>query len=150
MKHLFGLIFSFKLRELFFLPTNDTWVQMFRSLFVGGLSFLVDSTVLFVIEGLGVHYLVSAGAAFIFGLAVNFMLSRRFVFAESSATAKGAGEFFAFAVIGVIGLAFTELLMYLFTDIWGLYFMLSKAVAAIIVLLWNFSARKLFLYRSSD
>ena len=38
--------------------------------------------------------------------------------------------------------------MYVLTEIAGIYFMLSKVVAAAIVLIWNFVARKLVLYRN--
>ena len=41
----------------------------------------------------------------------------------------------------------TEGLMWLFTEKLNWYYMISKAVAAIIVLFWNFFAKKLLLYR---
>jgi len=93
------------------------------------------------------HYLTAAAVAFIFGLVFNYILSKKFVFTKAAANAKA--EFPTFAVIGVIGLAFTELLMYLFTGVLGFYVLVSKAIAAVIVLFWNFSARKLILYRNS-
>ena len=37
--------------------------------------------------------------------------------------------------------------MWLFTEKLNWYYMISKAVAAIIVLFWNFFAKKLLLYR---
>ena len=147
MKHLFSLIFSRQFDKLFLSPTNNTWVQMFRSLFVGGLSFLVDSAVLTILESFGIHYLAAAAAAFIFGLVFNFMLTKRFIFTQGAENTKA--EFPAFALIGIVGLAFTELLMYLFTGLFGFYVLISKAIAAVIVLFWNFSARKLLLYRNS-
>ena len=41
----------------------------------------------------------------------------------------------------------TEGLMWVFTEKLNWYYMISKAVAAIIVLFWNFFAKKLLLYR---
>ena len=49
-------------------------------------------------------------------------------------------------MISLIGLGLTELLMWLFTDGLGLFYLVSKAIAAVIVLLWNFFAKKL-MYR---
>jgi hypothetical protein len=37
--------------------------------------------------------------------------------------------------------------MYVLTDIAGFYFMFSKAMSAAVVLIWNFTARKMLLYR---
>lgn len=39
------------------------------------------------------------------------------------------------------------MLMYLLTDLCHLYFMLSKIIATFIVLVWNYLARKILLYR---
>ena len=55
-------------------------------------------------------------------------------------------EFMVFVIISLIGLGLTELLMWVFTDGLGLFYLLSKAIAAVIVLLWNFFAKK-FMYR---
>ena len=51
-----------------------------------------------------------------------------------------------YGIIGMIGHLITEGLMYLFTDVFGLYFLISKIIAAAIVLVWNFAARKVVLY----
>ena len=48
--------------------------------------------------------------------------------------------------VGIIGLGLTEGLMWFFTDLVGLHYMLSKLVTAALVLLWNFIARKIILF----
>lgn len=146
MKQLIQLFFKGEWNKLIFEPTNDIWAQFFRSLFVGGMAFLVDAFSLFVIEKMGAHYLVATAFGFLFGLLFNFWLSKRVVFAKAKPKIRGLGEFSVFALVGIIGLALTEILMYVFTDIVGFYFMLSKIVAAGIVLFWNFGARKILLY----
>lgn len=40
--------------------------------------------------------------------------------------------------------------MYVLTEIAGLYFMVSKVIATIIVLVWNFVARKLLCIEKID
>ena len=56
-------------------------------------------------------------------------------------------EFTIFALTGVVGLGFTELLMWFFTGPLHLFYLVSKLIAAFIVVIWNFSARKVLLYR---
>ena len=92
-----------------------------------------------------VNYLISVIFAFVIGLAVNYGLSKLLVFENSSV--NGKIEFLVYGIIGVIGLGFTEIIMYVLTEIAGLYFMVSKVIATIIVLVWNFVARKITLYR---
>ena len=72
-------------------------------------------------------------------------LLKLLVFENSSV--NGKIEFLVYGIIGVIGLGFTEIIMYVLTEIAGLYFMVSKVIATIIVLVWNFVARKITLYR---
>lgn len=133
-----------KLKQIFIGESDSTVIQFIRYIFVGGAAFAADAGSLWLIS-LFAHYLIAAAAAFIIGLTVNFALSKMFVFTDD--THNKAAEFTVYGIIGVVGLGLTELLMYLFTEKLGLYFMLSKIITAAIVLIWNFAARKIILYR---
>lgn len=134
-------------KSLFIENSNSSLIQSLRYVFVGGGAFLVDSLLLYILTKFGLHYLISASLAFLFGLTVNFFLSKKFIFTKASQITTPLGEFFAYGLIGVIGLALTELFMFLFTSVIGFYFMISKISSSVIILGWNFFARKLFLYR---
>lgn len=145
MKELFDYIFKLDFKNLFITKSSNTFIQFFRYIFVGGVAFLADGGSLFLITTIGVNYLISVIFAFAIGLAVNYGLSKLLVFENSSV--NGKIEFLVYGIIGVIGLGFTEIIMYVLTEIAGLYFMVSKVIATIIVLVWNFVARKITLYR---
>jgi putative flippase GtrA len=145
MKELFDYIFKLDFKNLFITKSSNTFIQFFRYIFVGGVAFLADGGSLFLITTIGVNYLISVIFAFVIGLAVNYGLSKLLVFENSSV--NGKIEFLVYGIIGVIGLGFTEIIMYVLTEIAGLYFMVSKVIATIIVLVWNFVARKITLYR---
>ena len=145
MKELFDYIFKLDFKSLFITKSNNTFIQFFRYIFVGGVAFLADGGSLFLITTIGVNYLISVIFAFVIGLAVNYGLSKLLVFENSSV--NGKIEFLVYGIIGVIGLGFTEIIMYVLTEIAGLYFMVSKVISTIIVLVWNFVARKITLYR---
>lgn len=120
--------------------------QLVRYAFVGGAAFIADAGSLWLIyDKLNIHYLIAAVAAFIIGLAVNYILSKLFVFRQKKK--NKIAEFLVYCIIGVIGLGLTELLLYLFTELAGFHVLISKAVSALIVLIWNFAARKVILYR---
>jgi len=55
-------------------------------------------------------------------------------------------EFLAYAAIGVAGLGITLILMYVMTEWLRLHFMLSKVIATVLVLMWNFLARKMLYH----
>jgi putative flippase GtrA len=60
---------------------------------------------------------------------------------------KKVAEFTLFTLVGIAGVGINQLLMYLMVDGLDLNEMLSKMVAAILVLMWNFGARKLILFK---
>ena len=148
MKHFFELLKKMDLRGLFIEKNDDGFIQFFRYIFVGGASFIADSALLHIITEMGLHYLISGVISFIFGLTVNYLLSKLLVFQNRTSGVERTKEIIVFSVVAVIGLGLTELLMWLFTEKLLWYYMISKAIAAIIVLFWNYYAKKLLLYRN--
>jgi len=150
LKNFFILLRKLDFKAIFIEKTDDTFLQLFRYLFVGGVSFVVDSAALYVITEMGVHYLVSGALAFVLGLCANFALSKLLVFSQRNKGKEKVKEIFGFVLITVTGLGITELLMWLFTEKLSLYYMLSKIIAAVIVLFWNFIMKKTVLYKQKD
>ncbi len=135
-----------KIQSIFKGKTNNTLLQLFRYTFVGGFAFLVDiGTLYFLTEFFHIHYLVSAGIAFIFGLTTNYILSVLWVFNSRMAKNRWV-EFFLFALIGLVGLGFTELFLWILTDILLIYYLFSKIITTIFVYFWNFFVRKYMLF----
>jgi len=126
--------------------TDNTLFQLIRYTFVGGFAFIVDFGTLFLLtEYLYLHYLVSAAIAFILGLVTNYFLSIGWVFTRHTVSDKRI-EFIVFALIGLVGLGLNELFLWLFTDLAGMYYLISKILTAVLVYLWNFFVRKLILF----
>lgn len=147
LKKFFELLKKGDLKGLLVEPTEDSFLQFFRYIFVGGASFVADYVFLHIITEIGVHYILSGAISFTVGLCVNYVLSKLLVFSKKTTGTERAKEFSVFAIVAVFGLAITEGLMWLFTEKLGWYYMISKAVAAIIVLFWNFFMKKILLYR---
>ena len=153
MKELLTLIKKLDFKGLFFKKTDNVMIQFFRYCFVGGIATVVEGGALWLIqhfvfgEAGGVAVFIAQGIAFILGLIANFILSKLFVFQEKSEKTNAAGEFVAYGVIGVIGLAIKELLLWIFHRQIGWHYMLVWLVATVIVLIWNYAARKILLYR---
>jgi len=136
------------IKNLFLNPTANVAVQIFRSLFVSGIAFVADAGLLWFLSLTGLHYLICAVFGFLLGVIVNYVLSVKFVFSEKASVGK-AGEMAVYVIVGVIGLGLTVLFMWFFTEIIGLFFMVSRGIAAILVFAWNFTSRKILLYRGS-
>lgn len=132
--------------KLFVEPTENVILQLFRYGFVGGAAFVVDYATLFVLtNNVGVQYLWSAAIAFVLGLVANYLLSISWVFRNRGDLSRWQ-EFLFFAVIGVVGLGFNELIMYACTGLMHIHYMVSKLISTAIVFFWNFFARKYLLF----
>jgi putative flippase GtrA len=135
-----------KLEKIFVSETDNIFLQFIRYTIVGGGAFIVDFGLLYLLTHfLHLHYLLSATISFIAGLLVNYFFSTIWVFSKKTVKNKYF-EFLVFAIIGVIGLGFNDLFMWIFTDRCGVYYLLSKIITTIIVYFWNFFARKYILF----
>ncbi len=122
-------------------------VEFIRYTVAGCAALGVDLLVLLAgTELLGLHYLLSAAAGFAVGTAVSYAASIYWVF-EKRNVANRALEFQMFVLVGVVGLALTQGLMWSLTELAGWHYTHSKLFAAAAVYLWNFSARKLLLFK---
>ncbi len=151
MKELLGLIFKFDFKGLFIEKTDNGLIKFFRYCFVGGIAFVVDYAVFSIVclllgEG-EVVTAVATIAGFICGLIVNFLISKKFVFTEDANNVSKKGEFIWYTIIGIVGAGLNVLLMLLFTEwIMSMNRYIAKIIVALIVLVYNYVARKLILY----
>jgi len=127
--------------------SERTHVQLFRYGFVAAVAFAADfGSLAVLVSGFHVYYLVGAAIGFVLGLVVNYALSTIWVFSAYERRNRW-WEFGIFALTGLIGLGLTELFIWLLTDFLRVYYLWSKVITAFIVVIWNFSARKILLYR---
>ena len=150
-----------KIKELFSGETDNTFIQFFRYLFVGGFAFVVDyGTLTLLVEVFGFNAKLAAVVAFILGLIVNYILSTLWIF-KNSKIGNRLAEFAAFAVIGVIGLGINELIIWLFDDVIAprkpldfipedKYYLIGKLVSTAVVFIWDFAARKFIIFNKNS
>lgn len=113
---------------------------------VGGTCTLIDFVLLYLLTTKGgVHYLVSSSISFAIGVVVNWVLCTYWIF-DYHKVQRQSMEFMYYVLISAVGLGLNALLMWLFTDGFGLWFMVSKLIAAGITLFYNFFARKILLH----
>lgn len=120
---------------------KQTHAQLIRYAFVAAFGLVIDfGTVIFTKQVLNFHYLVAACCGFILGLIVTYVLSNKIVFGAPKGNTRRL--FLLFALIGIVGLGLLNLLMWIMTGGLGINYIVSKALATIVVFAWNFFARK--------
>jgi len=135
------------IRTLLWNKIDLTLLQLFRYTCVGGIAFLVDIFTLFVLtDFFGMYYLISAIIAFLVGLITNYSGSVLWVFSRRTLRSRYL-EFVSFSLIGLGGLALNEFFLWFFTEKIAIHYLLSKTISAFFVYLFNFTSRKVVLFR---
>lgn len=112
---------------------------------VGVIAFVIDyGVMIFLTEVFGVPYLISTTISFVVSVIFNYFASMRFVFKRKDDMSRRC-EFIIFIVLSVCGLGINDLLMWLMVDSLYIDYRLSKIVVTVVVAVWNFVTRKIFL-----
>ena len=78
---------------------------------------------------------------------INFLLAHRWVFQSEVPTTQSTHIYIAVLAISLVGLALSDLIVWLAISQWQMPFLISKILAAILGLVWNFGARKIWIYK---
>lgn len=129
--------------------------EFIRYTFIGGTAFCIDMLTLYLCKtqvffysgNIGIY--ISTALGFLAGLIFNYIFSLIFVFESAKDENKGRNlfSFFLFFIIGVIGLVLTEIGMYAGVNFFYLDYLVTKVIVAAIVLMWNYIARKVLIFR---
>ena len=112
---------------------------------VGVIAFVIDYGLLALLtEVFGVNYLVSATISFTVSVIFNYLASMRYVFTHKEDMSRRR-EFVIFVVLSVIGLLLNDLFMWLGTDIASIDYRITKIAVTVLVAVYNFVTRKVFL-----
>lgn len=124
-------------------------IQLFKFGIVGVIALLIDVGVLLILrEILHIDVLIASAVSFCVSVTANYILSMLFVF-ESKDNNK-TREFLIFVVLSVGGLLLNQLIMWLGTDIFAVYYMWVKIFALLFVPIYNFVTRKIFLEKKDN
>lgn len=119
--------------------------QFFRFSVIGVLSFGIDYGLLFVLTEFGdMHYLVSATCSFIAATVFNYIYSMKYVFSSREDMGR-TSQFTIFLILGLCGLGLNNLLLRWSVEYLYIHYMAAKIIATLIVSVYNFVTRKLFL-----
>lgn len=125
--------------------TEHLLVQIFRFGIVGVVATLIDFIFLYFFKELCQIQVVFANTlSFIISVIYNYWASLTFVFDVNPEKSKSK-NFIIFVVCSVIGLLLNDLIVWVVTDKLNVYYLISKVIATVFVMVFNFITRKKFL-----
>lgn len=134
------------IKKIFIGDTDDGIIQFIRYFFVGGIAAVVNIGLLFLLVDIfDINYILSNIIGFVFALLVNYGLSTMFVFTKDNSMSK-IFELVMYVIIGVLGLGFDTLILWVCTSKINIYYKISKIISTMLTFIWNFLAKKM-LYK---
>lgn len=99
----------------------------------------------FLTEVFKIPSLISAAISFTVSVIFNYISSVKWVFDVDKEKNSKTKDLVVFILLSIVGLGINELIMWFMDKEFGIYYMISKIVATIVVMCYNFITRKLFL-----
>lgn len=121
--------------------------KIIRYIISGGVTSASVFLLLFIlVHKLHVWYLVASIISFSIGIILSFSLQKFFTFRDNSKE-KINSQFAIFAVFNLVMLGVNTLLMYLFVDVFGFWYMYSQISITIITAFVNYLIFNRFIFR---
>jgi len=140
-------IFCYLQNLIGYLPYKKKVIrEFFKFAFVGGIGTIINVLLLYILtEKAGVYYLLSAIVSFLIAMTSNFILNKVWTFKENIRL-NAKKKYFQFALVSIIALIVNLFFLYLFTEIFGIYYLISQVLAIGIALIINFFGNKIWTF----
>lgn len=112
---------------------------------VGGTAAIVDLLCLYVlIERFHLHYLAANTCSFLIATTVNYFVGTFIMFESRNASKELMQVFF----VSLSALMLSNIIMYVGTTVFGIYYLLVKVVSQGIGFFWNYLGRTQYIYKN--
>jgi len=126
--------------------SNNEKVKLFFYLMVGGSAALIEWSLVYIFTKMcGINYLISTALAYFCSTVCHYFATNALVFESGKRYAKGK-EFSLVLFVSAIGLLLNVLLMRIFVGGFGIELIPGKILATVLVTVWNYLARKKWIY----
>ena len=122
-------------------------VQLALYLVVGGLSSVLDVGGFWLLLRIGVPVMAATVASFVAATVLNYVLSYTLAFTRGRYS-RGS-ELVRFWLVSLAGLTINTIGVWVLTRFFHLHPLLAKVAAVLLVLVWNFLGRRLFVFHKA-
>lgn len=125
---------------------KDIIKEFFKFAVVGFIGTFVNLIILYLLtEKVGIYYIFSAIISFIFAMTINFVLNKFWTFGETIEL-DIRKKYFQFSLVSVSALLVNLFFLYFFTEVFGIYYLISQVLAIGIALVINFLGNKIWTF----
>ena len=137
-----------KILESIFGIKSLIWRQFIIYGFVALIPTMVDFGLVYILtEHFSFYYLDSVMIGFILALGVSYLAQKNITFKNKSE--EYVPQFSIFSVISLGGLFLSIIFISIFVEFFGLWYILAKAIAQILIYIWSFLANRFITFNKS-
>ncbi len=126
---------------------KETIRQFFKFAIVGTINTLISLAVLYVLTDVfKFYYMISAVLAFLVSATNSFILNKLWTFKENLSY-HATTKYVKFIIISVTALIFNLSILYVLTEFFHVYYLLSQIIAILFSLWINFFGNKLWTFK---
>lgn len=112
---------------------------------MGGISTIIDILLLYVgFNIFGINLYISAVFSFCIASVNGYLLNQNITFDKNTG---GFVNYIKFLGVSIVGLILTIVLLYFFTTILSIHYLLSKIITVLIVVFWNYFANSVWTFK---
>ncbi|MFH1311011.1 MAG: glycosyltransferase family 2 protein [Nanoarchaeota archaeon] len=120
--------------------------EFFKFAFIGGIGTLFNIVILYLLtEKVGIYYMFSAVISFIIAMTSNFILNKIWTFKENIKLNVGK-KYVQFGLVSISALLVNLFFLYIFTEVLGIYYIISQILAIGMALIINFFGNKIWTF----
>ena len=120
-------------------------VQIFNFIIVGFIATAIDFIFLYIFKDIcNIHLIIANSLSFIISVIYNYFASIIFVF-DVNTKNNNTKLFVLFVLFSIIGLGLNNIILWFVSNFFKVYYLLSKIIATVFVMIFNFVTRKKFM-----
>lgn len=118
---------------------------------VGASAALINFIILYLFtQKIGIWYVYSSILGYIVSAIFNFSTNKLWTFRNKERGTAALSQAFKFSFVSGCGLFINTVIIYFFTDIYGLDYRFSWVIATAVVAVWNFSMSRLWTFKHKE
>jgi dolichol-phosphate mannosyltransferase len=133
-----SIIFSYISHLISLLWASGKLIKLLKFCFVGFLGVGVNLGILYFLTNAGLHYMISGAISIEASLLANFFLNRAWTFKDEAKHVEIKKAIVRDHATRFIGIFFNYASLYIFTELFSIYYILSMLIGIILSTIWNF------------
>ncbi len=134
----FNIIFYYVSHLIRLLWVTGKIQKLLKFCFVGFLGVFVNIGILYFLTTIGLHYLISGAISIEASLLFNFFLNRAWTFSKEARSVNLKIALIKDHTTRFIGILINYAALYIFTEVFHVYFIVSMIIGIIFSMVWNF------------